>query len=84
MSHKAMAALLDKIRQDLAARVAPEEIERRLAGPNDSGLAYNHPGWPALAPLTACDGPAHANPHIDNCGLCAPRWGFLGPTAVCR
>lgn len=23
----------------------------------------------------ACDGDAHSNPHIDNCGLCAPFWG---------
>ena len=22
-----------------------------------------------------CAGAAHSNPHIDNCGLCAPLWG---------
>lgn len=22
-----------------------------------------------------CDGEAHSNPHIDNCGACAPLWG---------
>lgn len=83
MSREAMAELLDKIREDLAARVAPEEIERRLAGAR-FGYAYNHPGWPALPPLSVCEGSAHANPHIDNCLSCAPRWGFLGPAAVCR
>lgn len=25
--------------------------------------------------LIPCDGEAHRNPMIDNCGLCAPRWG---------
>lgn len=25
--------------------------------------------------LVACPGEAHSNPHIDNCGICAPRWG---------
>jgi hypothetical protein len=28
--------------------------------------------------LTPCDGDAHANPHIDNCHRCAPRWAFTG------
>jgi hypothetical protein len=27
--------------------------------------------------LIPCDGEAHSNPHIDNCGKCAPRWGFV-------
>lgn len=27
--------------------------------------------------LVACDGVAHSNAHIDNCGLCAPRWGWV-------
>ena len=26
--------------------------------------------------LIPCDGAAHSNPHIDNCSLCAPRWGW--------
>jgi hypothetical protein len=25
--------------------------------------------------LVPCDGEAHKNPHIDNCMVCAPRWG---------
>lgn len=29
--------------------------------------------------LEACPGEAHSNPHIDNCALCAPRWGWVGP-----
>jgi hypothetical protein len=27
--------------------------------------------------LVPCDGEAHSNPHIDNCGHCAPRWGWI-------
>lgn len=27
--------------------------------------------------LIPCPGPAHENAHIDNCGLCAPRWGYV-------
>lgn len=27
--------------------------------------------------LVPCDRPAHSNPHIDNCNLCAPRWGWV-------
>lgn len=29
------------------------------------------------AHLFPCPGEAHQNAHIDNCGLCAPRWGQL-------
>lgn len=25
--------------------------------------------------LVPCTGEAHSNPHIDSCGICAPRWG---------
>lgn len=27
---------------------------------------------------TACNGEAHRNPHIDNCMVCMPRWGWVG------
>ncbi len=26
-----------------------------------------------------CCGEAHTNPHIDNCGICAPFWGKVLP-----
>lgn len=29
------------------------------------------------AGLVTCPGEAHENMHIDNCGLCAPRWGMM-------
>lgn len=27
--------------------------------------------------LIPCDGEAHEHPRIDNCGVCAPRWGEI-------
>ena len=29
-----------------------------------------------LAIIEKCHGEAHSNPYIDNCGVCAPNWGF--------
>lgn len=29
--------------------------------------------------LVPCPGEAHSNAFIDNCGICAPRWGFVEP-----
>lgn len=31
-----------------------------------------------LEPLKRCTGEAHSNAFIDNCMVCAPRWGFVG------
>lgn len=31
--------------------------------------------------LIPCPGEAHRNPHIDNCGFCAPRWGEIDELA---
>lgn len=28
--------------------------------------------------LEECSGEAHSNAYIDNCSLCAPRWGWVG------
>jgi hypothetical protein len=27
--------------------------------------------------LIECPGEAHSNPYIDNCSVCAPRWGYI-------
>lgn len=31
--------------------------------------------------LVPCKGEAHSNAFIDNCGVCAPRWGLVEPPA---
>lgn len=37
----------------------------------------------ALARATEpCCGEAHSNPHIDHCGMCAPFWGCVLPSAA--
>ena len=30
----------------------------------------------AKGKLVPCNGEAHSNPYIDNCGMCAPHWGY--------
>lgn len=32
---------------------------------------------PEEAGLVPCNGEAHSNPYIDNCMVCAPRWGTM-------
>lgn len=27
--------------------------------------------------VVPCAGSAHSNPHVDNCGLCLPNWGWV-------
>jgi len=34
--------------------------------------------------LIPCPGEAHFNALIDNCGLCAPRWGFIAVLKGCN
>lgn len=73
-----VAEIFDRVRQDLAARVAPEEIERRLATGHYRGSF--HGPTPALPPLVACEHGAYT----DACYTCAPRWGWTGPKVVCK
>jgi hypothetical protein len=47
--------------------------------PNTARLDYCRDGYK----LIPCDGHAHSNAHIDNCGRCAPRWGWLMVPADC-
>jgi hypothetical protein len=58
--------LIEDVRAMLALRRDPEHIERKLR------RVYG------IEPLEHCPGEAHANPHIDHCSQCMPRWGFLG------
>lgn len=36
-----------------------------------------HSALPEGWHLVPCTGEAHANPHVDNCSVCAPRWGLV-------
>lgn len=66
-----VSELLEDVRKMLAQRVDAEKIERHLE---------RH----GIPPLTKCPGPAHGNLYIDNCGVCAPRWGWTGPKVRVR
>jgi hypothetical protein len=66
------ADVLDRVRSLLAQRTPPADIERILE--RDCGIP----------PLTKCEGEAHGNPHIDHCGVCAPRWGIAGEKLTIR
>lgn len=72
MTRKVAARMIEDIRTMLAGAKA------NPAGANlarDLDVLLSRAGIPALE---ACTGEAHSNAHIDNCGCCAPRWGWTG------
>jgi hypothetical protein len=66
MRRKRVQHMIDAIRVALACGVTPKSIELLLQ------REYQ------VEPLAACPGMAHSNPHVDNCLICAPRWGWTG------
>lgn len=42
-----------------------------------SGMVVEATTAPEGKKLVPCDGAAHSNAYIDNCGRCAPRWGWI-------
>src|ERR1700722_7957428 len=69
---KTATQILQDIRDALCERKPPEEIEQMLKDVYD------------IDPIRKCEGEAHANPFIDNCMVCAPRWGFAGVHVLVR
>lgn len=69
------AKLLDKILVELAnaANGGADSNDRALVAIDRLVRQFK------LELPSPCRGEAHSNPHIDNCGVCAPRWGFTGP-----
>jgi len=74
IKRKDAAALLDDIMDLIAHEVhgcghPPADwaltLQRLLS---DRGLTIPRP----------CNGDAHSNPYIDNCGVCMPNWGWIG------
>ncbi len=63
------ARALETVRMMLAERAAPEAIELALT---------QHHG---IVALVKCHGEAHSNVFIDNCSVCAPRWGWIEDTS---
>jgi hypothetical protein len=76
MRRKQAAKLIDELRE--------LEASHRNAGSESISLWQLQDilqRW-QLPLLAACEGEAHSNAHIDNCSLCAPRWGFVGKFEV--
>lgn len=70
MKRSQAAALIDQLRE-MAARTDRTYTATELG---DLLAQFN------VAPLEACTGEAHENPAWhDNCPVCMPRWGFVGP-----
>ncbi len=66
MKRSQAAALIDKLRELCADPSA--DRQNFIDAIEDAGIP----------PLEVCTGEAHSNAFIDNCSLCAPRWGFVG------
>ncbi len=66
MTRSEGARMIERIRSLLAQKTAPETIEMFLEREFQ------------VKPFKACTGEAHSNAYIDNCGVCAPRWGWCG------
>lgn len=71
VKRKDAAKLIEEIRSLIAANIEDEEMSNPIRIQNILAKF-------GIEPLEPCDGEAHSNPHIDNCGACAPRWGFSG------
>lgn len=68
MKRSQAAKLIDELRE-MAARTDRTYTAAELG----DWLAQHD-----VQPLTVCTGEAHSNAFIDNCMVCAPRWGFVG------
>lgn len=77
------AAFLEKIRQIAAEGTdgTAAAIRELFEAPPYTNTKGPLPSIPNLQP---CGGEAHSNAFIDNCGRCAPRWGWVGPTIKVR
>ena len=74
IKRKDAAALIDRLLQEVA-----DEIHGAGQPPSkwaeDFQVIFKAYGLTIPRP---CTGEAHSNPYIDNCGVCMPRWGWVG------
>lgn len=71
MKRSKAARLLEEIREALS-----EHVKDPTLAVHDIRRALSEAG---VEPLTPCPGEAHtAGGWIDNCSVCAPRWGWIG------
>ena len=74
IKRKDAAALIDRLLQEVA-----DEIHGAGQPPSkwaeDFQVIFKAYGLEVPRP---CNGDAHSNPYIDNCGVCMPNWGWIG------
>ena len=75
IKRKEAAQFIDKVLL-LVAQI--EEGESRAKRPEDvANLLRTFASEHSLEVPRKCNGEAHSNPHIDNCGVCMPHWGWV-------
>ena len=72
--HMITAVLACEIIERIRIIVATARLDGRNVEPQHIEEVFSSYG---VAPLEKCHGEAHSNPYIDNCGVCAPRWGLV-------
>ena len=78
LSRKAAKDLIDNVRMTVARYDAGEWDDAEAMAHIHLWLLNHNAGLPDIVP---CTGEAHSNSHIDYCGVCAPRWGYVGHAA---
>ncbi len=78
LSRKDTARLLESLLKEVAEDIhskQPSKLASRLREVfATQGLEIPRP----------CNGEAHSNPHVDNCGVCMPNWGWVSQTVKIR
>lgn len=67
--------LVAQLEEGAHSKEKPDQIANRLRT-----LASEH----GLDVPRVCNGEAHSNPHIDNCGVCMPNWGWVSKETKVR
>ena len=70
LSRTQAAELIDRVRQLLVDPIHEVTVEAAIR----EMLVEQF----CIPPLQKCNGEAHSNAFIDNCGSCMPRWGVTG------
>jgi len=73
MKRKQATALIDEIRIAIASVKEDGKSHQWAFETIDELLIVA-----GLPQLKRCEGEAHSNAFIDNCMVCAPRWGWCG------
>lgn len=75
------AELIDRLRSMLASVGTDDQRSAQALAIEIERVLHNEFQIPELV---ACRGEAHSNAYIDNCAVCMPRWGFVGPKVRVR